>query len=251
MLIEDYHRIKKRIQQCTLCRLSETRKNVVPGTGCLNPEIMIVGQAPGREENRAGEMFIGPSGKVLDKLFDELGLKKENFYMTNMLKCFLPNSRKPRNDEIEACSIYLMEEFELADPDIIIPLGYHVTKFILKKYKFEIPCSDNFPKLFGSLLVANNRKILPLRHPATVVHESARYETLLLNYRKINIVTKTCKWFNSCPVKTFYEQGKLTKYWIDRYCKGDWETCKRFQMEEKKQYHPDNMLPDGSFDYNL
>lgn len=248
---EDYLKLKSRIVQCKLCRLYESRLHSVPGEGNFTSPYVIVGQAPGREEDREGKMFVGPSGKVLDNLFADIGWRRSDFYMTNMIKCFLPHSRKPRKDEIETCSIYLVKEIEFVNPRIIITLGYHVTKFMLKKYGFEIPDRDNFPELFGNLLVANNRKILPLRHPATVVHDSERYEKLLSNYRKINVVTKTCKWFSSCPMKVFYEQGKLTKYWIDQYCKGDWEICKRFQMEVRKQYHPDNMLPDGNIDSNL
>ncbi|MCF8360687.1 MAG: uracil-DNA glycosylase [Prolixibacteraceae bacterium] len=62
---------------------------------------------------------------------------------------------------------------------------------------------------------------------------------------------KECKWHQVCPIKSYYEQGKLDKKWIEQYCKGDWKSCVRFQMEERGQYHPDNMLPDGSIDESL
>ncbi|MFO8236597.1 MAG: uracil-DNA glycosylase [Bacteroidales bacterium] len=249
---EDYTTIKAKVLKCSFCRLSETRKNAVPGEGDTNAHVMIIGQAPGREEDKYGKMFIGPSGKVLDNLFSDLDLHRQDFYMTNMLKCFLPHSRKPRSDEIDVCSsIYLSKEIELINPEIIISLGYHVTKFFLRDYDLKVPSRDNFSNLFGQLIVANNRKLLPLRHPATVVHQSAKYETLLSNYKKINIVERDCKWFTVCPIKRFYEEGKIPKYWIDRYCKGDWESCRRFQLEEANIYHPDNMLPDGSIVYNL
>ena len=61
----------------------------------------------------------------------------------------------------------------------------------------------------------------------------------------------TCKWFSVCPMKRYFEQGKLDKYWIDRYCKGDNKECRRYMMEEKGQYHPDWMLPDGTLDESL
>jgi hypothetical protein len=61
----------------------------------------------------------------------------------------------------------------------------------------------------------------------------------------------TCKWYPVCPMKWFYEQGKLDEKWINNYCKGDWSSCVRYIMEEKGQYHPDNMLPDGTIDKNL
>ncbi len=61
----------------------------------------------------------------------------------------------------------------------------------------------------------------------------------------------TCKWFLVCPMKRYHEEGRLDKKWIDNYCKGDWKRCKRYQMEENGEYHPDNMLPDGTIDSNL
>lgn len=71
------------------------------------------------------------------------------------------------------------------------------------------------------------------------------------NFNKISIFKKDCKWYPVCPMKWFYEQGKLNKKWIELYCKGDWESCVRYQLEESGQFHPDNMLPDGSIDKTL
>ncbi len=61
----------------------------------------------------------------------------------------------------------------------------------------------------------------------------------------------TCKWFSVCPMKRFYEEGKLAEKWINKYCKGNWKSCKRYQMEERGEYHPPNMLPDGTIDESL
>ena len=248
---ENIHEIKKKVRTCRLCRLSETREQAVPPEGNSDARIMIIAQAPGREENQRGKMFLGPSGEVLNRLFDRIGLKREAVYMTNLLKCFLPNCRKPRQDEIDTCSVYLDQEIELVSPEVLVPLGYHATKHLLKKYDLEIPDRYSFPDLFGKLMVAGKYKILPLRHPATVVHESANFEILEKNYRKLGIMSQTCKWYQMCPMKFFYDRGKLSKYWIDLYCKGDWESCERFRMEENNIPHPDNMLPDGTIDHNL
>ena len=248
---EQIDKLKESVRHCTLCRLSETRKHAVPPEGDPNARILIVAQAPGREEDQEGRMFIGPSGEVLNRLFDQVGIDRREIYMTNLLKCFLPNCRKPRADEIEACSVYLDQEIEQVNPGLIVPLGYHPTKNILQRYGLEVPNRHGFPSLFGQLKVAGRRKILPLRHPATVVHQSAQFDTLRENYRKLKITGTTCKWYEVCPMRVFYEQGKLSKYWIDRYCHGDWESCIRFRMEESGRPHSDNMLPDGSHDNNL
>ncbi|MFP4620706.1 MAG: uracil-DNA glycosylase [Bacteroidales bacterium] len=248
---ENITELKKKVRTCNLCRLSETRDQAVPPEGNPKARIMIIAQAPGREENQKGKMFLGPSGEVLNQLFAHIGLKREEVYMTNLLKCFLPNCRKPRQDEIDACNVYLDQEIDYVAPDVIVTLGYHPTKHILKKYDLKIPNRYNFPGLFGNLLVACKYKILPLRHPASVVHESANFEILEKNYHKLNIMNQTCKWYHVCPMKYFYNQGKLSKFWIDRYCKGDWKSCERYRMEENNIPHPDNMLPDGTIDYNL
>jgi DNA polymerase len=243
--------LKKKVQTCRLCRLSETRIRAVPPEGNPDARIMIIAQAPGREENQQGKLFVGPSGDVLNRLFARVGLKREDVYMTNMLKCFLPNCRKPRQDEIDTCNVYLGQEIEHVNPEILVPLGYHPTKHLLKKFNLEIPNRNRFPDLFGKLMLAGKYKILPLRHPATVVHQSANFQKLENNYRKLKVVTQTCKWHEVCPVKFFYDQGKLSKYWIDRYCKGDWESCERYRMEENNMPHSGNMLPDGTIDHNL
>ena len=243
--------ISRQVRHCRLCRLSKTRRNAVPAEGHPEASIMIVAQAPGREEDKEGRMFIGPSGRVLDRLFDRIGLQREGIYMTNLLKCFLPNCRKPRQDEIEACHVYLSREIKTVNPDILVPLGYHPTKAIFHRYGLQIPNKHHFPELFGQLKVSGSQKILPLRHPATVVHQSAAFDQLLTNYRKLEVVGKVCKWYDQCPVPRFYEQGKLNKKWIDLYCRGDWESCKRYQLEERNVPHPDHLLPNGESDHNL
>jgi len=248
---ENIEKLKESVRHCQLCRLSESRKHAVPPEGDSNARMMIVAQAPGRQEDQEGRMFIGPSGKVLDRLFEQIGLDRSEVYMTNLLKCFLPNCRKPRSDEIEACSVYLDQEIQQVNPELIVPLGYHPTKNILRNYEMEVPNRHDFPSLFGQLKVAGRRKILPLRHPATVVHQSAHIDTLLENYRKLKTTGTTCKWYQVCPMKQYYEQGKLSKYWIDLYCHGDWESCIRYRMEESGRPHSDHMLPDGSHDSNL
>lgn len=248
---KEINQMAKQIRSCRLCNLHQTRKHALPGEGNICSELMFIAQAPGREENETGKMFIGPSGKVLDRLFADIGLKRDRVYMTNMVKCFLPKCRKPKQEEIDACYVYLKKEIELSKAKILIPLGYHSTKNLLKIYNQKIPDRHQFPSLFGRLFVAKDKKVLPLRHPATVVHNSATYEQLRKDYRKINIVTQTCKWFYLCPIKQYYDRGKLSKEWIDQYCKGDWESCIRFQKEEHYIPHPDNMLPNGEIDNNL
>ena len=243
--------LNKRIKECKRCRLSETRINALCGEGNLNAKIMLIAQAPGEKEDKEGKMFIGPSGKVLDELLSKAGIKRSEIYMTNLIKCMLPKYRKPKQDEIEACSYYLNEEIKLINPEILVPLGYHATRYIFQKYGIQSPSKTEISKVFGKLFLVDDNKILPLSHPAALLYNPKIKQDLIKTYRKLKVVSKDCKWYPVCPMKRFYEEGKLDKRWIELYCKGDWRSCIRYQMEERGQYHPDWMLPDGSLNKGL
>ena len=246
--IEDLNR---NVKNCTKCRLSETRINALCGEGNLNAKLMLVAQAPGIKEDEEGRMFIGPSGKVLDNLLELSNVERDDLYMTNLVKCMLPKCRKPKQDEIDICSGYLDKEIELIDPSILVPLGHYATTYIFSKYGLSLPSKQDFYTVYGTLLLAGDQKILPLQHPAAVLHNPDIRKVLVKNYHKLKILSKDCKWHLSCPMKRFYEEGKLDGKWIELYCKGDWESCIRYQMEENGEPHLDWMLPDGTIDEKL
>ena len=239
------------IERCNKCRLSETRINALCGEGNLDARLMLIAQAPGENEDKNGVMFIGPSGKILDELLRISHVNGEEFYMTNLVKCMLPKYRKPKQDEIDTCSGYLDKEIEFIDPEILVPLGYYSTTYILKKYDLLIPSKKEFYTLYGKLLLAESKKILPLQHPAAILHKPELKEILIKNYHKLKILSKECKWYPICPMKRYYEKGYLDRKWVELYCKGDWKICIRYHMEEKEKPHPDWMLPDGSIDEEL
>ena len=245
------HDLNELIKKCKKCRLSEYRTNVLLGEGNLNSKVMLIAQAPGENEDREGKMFIGPSGKVLDELLREIKINRKEIYMTNLIKCMLPKYRKPKSDEIEICSKYLDKEIELIEPEILVPLGFYSTKYIFKKYGISLPSKEEFHTIYGKLFWNNSKKILPLQHPAALLYNNSIKGEMIKKYHKIKIVLTNCKWYPVCPMKMFYEKGKLDKKWIELYCKGDWESCIRYQMEEKGEFHPDQMLPDGSIDKKL
>jgi len=248
MKIDD---LNKEIKKCNRCRLSETRINALCGEGDLNTKIMLIAQAPGENENKEGKMFIGPSGKVLDELLRIANVGRNEIYMTNLIKCMLPKYRKPKQDEIKICSKYLDEEIKLINPKTLAPLGYHATKYTFEKYALCLPSKPEFPEVYGNIFLSKDKKILPLQHPATVLYNPSLKEEMIKNYRKIKVLLENCKWYPVCPMKRFYEEGKLNKKWVELYCKGDWESCIRYQMEERAAPHPDRMLPDGSIDERL
>jgi len=243
--------LNEEIKKCNKCRLSETRINSLCGEGNLNAKIMLIAQAPGENENREGKMFIGPSGKVLDELMRMANIDRKEIYMTNLIKCMLPKYRKPKQDEIEICSKYLNEEIGLINTKILIPLGYYATKYIFEKYAILLPSRPEFHKVYGKIFLAGNKKIFPLQHPAAVLYNNSLKEEIIKKYRTMKVLLIDCKWYPACPMKIFYEEGKLDRKWVELYCKGDWESCIRYQMEERGEPHPDWMLPDGCIDKKL
>ena len=248
MKIDD---LNEEIKKCNRCRLSETRINALCGEGNLNAKLMLIAQAPGENENREGKMFIGPSGKVLDELSRIANIDRKEIYMTNLIKCMLPKYRRPKQDEIEICSKYLDEEIELINPKTLAPLGYYATKYTFEKYALCLPSKPEFPDVCGKIFLSEDKKIFPLQHPATVLYNPSFKEETTKNYRKMKVLLENCKWYPVCPMKRFYQKGKLNKKWVELYCKGDWESCIRYQMEERRAPHPDWMLPDGSIDEKL
>jgi uracil-DNA glycosylase len=176
------------IKRCHQCRLAKTRLNVLCGEGNLRPELMLIAQAPGEHEDREGRMFIGPSGKVLDELLATVGIQRGEIYMTNLLKCMLPKNRKPKLDEISSCGRYLDREIVLISPKILAPLGYYATRFILEKYGFQVPVRFEFRNLYGGVLKVDDKKIIPLQHPAAVLHNASIKETMLRNYHKMRAI---------------------------------------------------------------
>ncbi|OPX32622.1 MAG: uracil-DNA glycosylase [Candidatus Latescibacteria bacterium 4484_181] len=243
--------LNKMIKGCKKCRLSETRINALCGEGNLNAKIMLIAQAPGEKEDKEGKMFVGPSGKVLDELLSTAGIARQETYMTNLVKCMLPKYRKPKQDEIEACSYYLDEEIKLINPEILAPLGYYATAHIFQRYGILSLSRAEFSSIYGRLFWAKDKKILPLPHPASLLHNPDLRQDLTKGYGKLRVLLIDCKWYPVCPMKRFYEKGKLDKKWIELYCKGDWESCVRYQMEEEGKPHPDWMLPDGTLDEKL
>lgn len=186
--------LKAVIRKCKRCRLYLTRTNVLCGEGNLHAPLMLIAQAPGQNEDREGRMFIGPSGKVLEELLDEAGIRRDEIYMTNLIKCRLPKNRRPKQTEIEACSSFLEKEIVLIDPEVLIPLGYYSARFILNKYNITIPDSRaEFSGLYGELFQAQYKRIYPLPHPAALLYDKSYKPLALEKYGMLRFLLETNK----------------------------------------------------------
>ena len=121
-------RLSSEVRECTLCALSQTRKNVVAGEGPRSPDIMFIGEAPGRREDSVGKPFIGSAGRILDAALSKAGINRSGVFITNVVKCRPPNNRRPRSQERLACRGYLERQMLILSPKIICILGstaYH------------------------------------------------------------------------------------------------------------------------------
>lgn len=189
----DFIELNTRIRDCTRCALSNTRIRPVFGEGNIQSQILILAQAPGEFENRAGKMFLGPSGKLFYELLSGAGIPADSFYMTNLIKCFLPKSRRPSKNEIEACSHYLEQEISLLRPRLIIPLGFHATRYILKRCNLERPESKKYNILYGKLIQTEEFFIFPLRHPTALLFNPDKRDLMKKNYTKARVLMTEIK----------------------------------------------------------
>ena len=148
---------------CTRCPLAAGRTQVVFGVGSPSADLLFVGEGPGREEDLAGEPFVGRSGKLLDKLmWEEIGLTRSECYIANVVKCRPPNNRDPAPTEIEACRPYLEEQVQLIRPRVIVTLGNFATKLLLESTR-------GIRALRGQVFERGGAHLVPTYHPAYVL----------------------------------------------------------------------------------
>jgi len=152
---------------CVSCALAAGRTQVVFGAGDPDADVMIVGEAPGRREDEQGIPFVGPSGKLLERLLGEIGLDRSHVYIANVVKCRPPNNRDPRQEEIDACSDYLRNQLRLVDPKVVLTLGNFSSKLLLQT---EV----GITRLRGQAYPWWGRFLVPTFHPAAALRGSAR-----------------------------------------------------------------------------
>lgn len=119
----DWQRLKSEVKNCQACTLCEQRTNTVFGVGDESADWLVIGEAPGQEEDRQGEPFVGRAGKLLDQMLLALGLQRQQVYIANVVKCRPPQNRDPRPDEMASCAAYLRRQIELIQPKIILLVG--------------------------------------------------------------------------------------------------------------------------------
>lgn len=181
--------LNRAIVSCTRCPLHLTRTRAICGEGNRKAGILIVAQAPGIVEDREGRMFAGPSGKIFDELLAEAGLAHKDVYLTNLVKCYLPKNRRPRRDEIHACSRHLKQEISLLNPRLIVPLGFYAARYLLQLLDSDIPQGRAaFKEMYGELFLAAGYRIFPLPHPSCLLHNASHKPGVAEKYRRLQTV---------------------------------------------------------------
>lgn len=165
----EFERLREQVENCKRCKLWKGRLNVVFGEGNSKARIMLIGMGPGYHENLQGRPFVGAAGKLLNQLLLSVGLRREEVYIANVIKCYLPDN-SPTEEEIEACGPYLDRQIELIKPKVIVTLGNIATQYIFNKFKLPLA---NMHKLHGKVFSVSNlliqAKVIPMYHPAAAL----------------------------------------------------------------------------------
>jgi len=156
----DLELLREELGDCTRCKLhSSGRTQIVFGVGNPNADLMFVGEGPGRDEDIQGIPFVGRAGKLLTKIIEAMGLKRDDVYIANVVKCRPPENRNPETDEIETCQPFLFKQIEIIKPKVIVCLGTFSAQLLLNT-------EEKISKLRGQLHDFRGTKLLPTYHPA-------------------------------------------------------------------------------------
>ena len=156
--------IREDIGDCTRCRLHKGRTNLVFGVGNVNADLMFVGEGPGADEDAQGEPFVGRAGQLLNNMISAMGLKREEVYIANVVKCRPPGNRTPEKDECDTCSPFLMRQIDVIKPKVIVALGAVAAKNLLA-------VNDSMANLRGRWYDFRDSKLLVTYHPAYLLRD--------------------------------------------------------------------------------
>jgi uracil-DNA glycosylase len=159
--------IRADIGDCTRCKLHTLgRRQIVFGVGNPNADLMFVGEAPGADEDIQGEPFVGRAGQLLTKIIEAIGLKREDVYIANVIKCRPPQNRNPEQDEVDTCEPFLFRQIDVIKPKVIVALGTFAARALLRTL-------DPISRLRGRVYDYRGAKLIPTFHPAYLLRNPA------------------------------------------------------------------------------
>jgi DNA polymerase len=187
---QQLQKLNEKMAKCSQCVLRMGCKQVVPGEGSAEAEIMFIGEGPGKKEDETGQPFVGAAGKFLDEMLGVINLKREDVYIANVVKCRPPENRDPLPEEAAACWPWLLKQIKIIQPKLIVTLGRHSMERFLSGYKI----SD----MHGTLVIKTIAEIgkqnfYTLYHPAAALYNGSMRATLIEDFKKIPRVLEKIK----------------------------------------------------------
>jgi uracil-DNA glycosylase family 4 len=172
-------RLVEAVAACRRCPLAATRTHTVPGEGSTTPRLVVVGEAPGAEEDRTGRPFVGAAGKLLGRMLAAIGLAREDVYIGNLLKCRPPGNRNPRPDEVAACKPFLREQLALLAPPLVLALGSPAARELLQTKRGITSLRGRFARS------PEGYRVMPTYHPAYLLRNPAAKREAWLDLQKV------------------------------------------------------------------
>ena len=163
----DWEQIELLIRNCRRCGLCKQRQNIVLGEGNRVADVMLVGEGPGADEDAQGRPFVGKAGQLLDKMFSAIDMRREDLYITNVVKCRPPGNRTPLDEEALACLPVLRMQYRLIRPKIVVCLGATATRYL---YDPEA----RITRVHGTWIEKNGTLFLPTYHPAALLRDESK-----------------------------------------------------------------------------
>ena len=164
---DEFEFLKKNMNACEQCSLYKTRTHVVVGSGDISAQIMFIGEAPGKNEDEAGEPFVGAAGKRLDELLSDAGINRSEVYIANILKCRPPKNRNPKAEEIQKCTPFLRQQLQIIQPLYVVTLGNFATQYMLDT---KVGISELRGKFYKKDVIT----IFPIFHPAAAIYDRSK-----------------------------------------------------------------------------
>ncbi len=196
--------IDREVSNCTDCPLHQNRSRAVPGEGPENAEIMLIGEAPGFNEDKQGRPFVGAAGQFLEKLLASANLSRDDVFITNTVKCRPLNNRDPLPVEMATCRKYLDRQIAAIAPKVIVTLGRHsLTSFLPK---------ETITKARGRPRIVNGTTLFPMYHPAAALHQQRLREVIEADIKKLPTLLKEIPSKEIPPVEKEREGEQLSMF---------------------------------------
>ncbi len=176
--------IRNELGDCTRCKLHGGRTNLVFGVGRPDADLMFVGEAPGRDEDRQGEPFVGRAGQLLTRIIEAIDLRREDVYIANVIKCRPPQNRNPERDEVDTCRPFLFAQIDAVRPRVIVALGSFAVRTLLDDERMPIS------RARGRVYACRGAKLVPTFHPAFLLRSPDRKRDVWEDMKRVRSILR-------------------------------------------------------------